>query len=395
MILLQFKEIVIFCHLPPPPPEEICDDGIDNDDDDDGLIDCEDSDCNCEICDDGIDNDGDGLIDSEDPDCNPNNVEICCDGIDNDGDGDGDIDEADSDCCYRDCREDYNMLLLHKFRNLINALATVNSQVPGGERITQIKYEITSLEKDCPTCLPVAVHSNQIVTAHTYRLVCNENTMDSDPWEVFSPEDYSTLCVSSGSLESFISHPAFISGAAFDNESTLLTYYDDGEVYFELTDNIFVLLSQTSPVKTPILYLRGIKDWDASLIANEVRLSMYEIDEVESSSGGGTSVQVTNTHVVSGKFGAKFKIFEIGAEAEVSYSFTNQTQNTATTTYSITAKDVYELGDLSLNYCNQENYQHSFYSSTLAEYYQTDGLFHQIDVQNGNLIWLDVIEDLD
>jgi hypothetical protein len=341
MILLQFKEIVIFCHLPPPPPEEICDDGIDNDDDDDGLIDCEDSDCNCEICDDGIDNDGDGLIDSEDPDCNPNNVEICCDGIDNDGDGDGDIDEADSDCCYRDCREDYNMLLLHKFRNLINALATVNSQVPGGERITQIKYEITSLEKDCPTCLPVAVHSNQIVTAHTYRLVCNENTMDSDPWEVFSPEDYSTLCVSSGSLESFISHPAFISGAAFDNESTLLTYYDDGEVYFELTDNIFVLLSQTSPVKTPILYLRGIKDWDASLIANEVRLSMYEIDEVESSSGGGTSVQVTNTHVVSGKFGAKFKIFEIGAEAEVSYSFTNQTQNTATTTYSITAKDVY------------------------------------------------------
>ena len=52
---------------------ENCTNGMD--DDGDGLIDCEDSDCDCvEICGNDIDDDGDGLVDCEDPDL----ADDCC-----------------------------------------------------------------------------------------------------------------------------------------------------------------------------------------------------------------------------------------------------------------------------------------------------------------------------
>ena len=77
---------------------EACSNGVD--DDCDGLVDCADSDCNCdgkqEDCGDGQDNDGDGAVDCQDSDCaaHPNcpTTEVC-DGKDNDFDGK--VDEGD------------------------------------------------------------------------------------------------------------------------------------------------------------------------------------------------------------------------------------------------------------------------------------------------------------
>lgn len=385
--------------------EEICDDGIDNDDD--GLIDCEDPECDCEeeieICDDGIDNDGDGLIDAADPDCNPGNLEICCDGIDNDGDGL--IDSADPDCCYRDCRTDHNYLLAHKFDNIVAGLSTTNSQVPGGERYTQLKYQITTMEKSTPTSDPIAVHHNQIVVARTYILYCEIPSFSS--LGSLTPEEISTLCLEDHDLYYNQTVQGFLGGLVFDFDpldTEWGTGLAQGYITFELRDEIYVRVMHPKFVIKPLQYLRAKRDWDASLIANELRMSIFEVDEIESTSTSSQTTEITRTHSISAEFGQQFSIeVEIpgtgttvggGSNFTESYNFGQSQQYTTSTSFTVVAKDVLELGDLSLFYCDEEAHNGQSYSIS-EEALGTDRSMHRIYERNTMLDWWDIIEDND
>ena len=376
--------------------EENCNDGIDNDDD--GYVDCEDQDCNCvEDCDDGIDNDGDGLVDGADPDCEEptETLEQCCDGIDNDGDGF--IDEEDSDCCYRDCRSDNNYLLMHAFDNVFKGVTTANAQVPGGETTTQIRMQITTMEKSCPTCPAEAETQHQIVTAKLYKLSCEITGFFSFLNWALQNNGMCQVDLELNNFNEFSVNQAFLGGIITNDDALVQEILSQGGVELAADGGLHVMLDRTLLVNEPILYLRNIRDWDASLIAEEIKFSLYEIDEVESSSTNSSTQTVTNTHTISASFGKKLVSGSNETTPSISYSFENETVNSVTTSYEITALHIYPLGDMSVFYCDEELPLSEYgapddFPNAFFDWNDIDETIHWIDNRNANMNFWDIIQ---
>ncbi len=355
-----------------------------------------------EDCFDGIDNDGDGDIDCLDPDCNCD-FEICDDGIDNDGDGD--IDEDDSDCCYRDCRRDNNYLLRHGFDDGETAIKTLNNSVLGAETTTQLRYQITNLLSGCDTCAPIAGTFYQIVTAYTFGLNCYDPVFelpdiaggDIYPTAFLSPSQISNYCLPNdigyySDHGNLLSPYYFLGGTVFHEDNS--NPYPGNSIVFQLTDVLYASLYNTIGIQKPLLYVKRDKDWDASLIGDKIKLEIFEIDGSETPINIESSAEITKTTQIRAKFGLKLGIGESNAEAATSYNFTNQNQFTSSVTYTIKARDIHELGILSIQYCDSETDYPNFISLGLeSPIYPTDASLQILDKENKFMNWWNVIQN--
>ena len=254
------------------------------------------------------------------------------------------------------------------------------------------------MEKSEPGGTPQAVSNNQIVVARTYILYCETPTVSA--LDALTPYEISTLCLDDNDLYYNQTVRGFLGGLVFNGNPQDLGYGNgaaQGFITFNLRDEIYVRIMHTKWVIEPMLYLRYIRDWDASLIANELRMSIYEIDEAESEIVINGTGQITSSTSVSGKFGTKVKS---GSDtnnntensSETSYNFSTSSQSTVSNTYTITAKDVYYLGDLALKYCDEEAHNGESYNISI-EALGTDRKMHRIYEENNMLDWWNIIED--
>lgn len=289
-----------------------------------------------EICDNKIDDDGDGLIDENDPDCQFS--EICDNEIDDDGDGL--VDENDPDCqcnCPRDCRMDANNIVYARFRNASVYSHVTNSQLPGVEKVGNVRLDITQLAPSIPNNY---LSHYDIILRPMLRYVCNQEL----------PVQYASDCANtyqqlyySWFYGRVLSYNPSTSGS---NWFTINLYGTDFFVEIGNSTNTYDM--------APISYMHN--DWDASVFADKVRIDVSEIDNEGISVNEQQSDSKTLNFTFGGSVGVNIGVpnIGIGLSSLLNFVFNSSEVTQATVTTQITADRVTPCGDFIFNYCDDE-----------------------------------------
>ena len=290
--------------------------------------------------------------------------------------------------CYRDCREDVNRVTGAKFKSINAFFDVLNPLLPDLETNTNLRFDISYITniQNCGTSCALA-QSIQPDFGYPLSIFIDSQNPLSGPRDYFS--QYSPFVderLNNGNVSYFLAK-AIGASASRPSGSRLIGSvgrHDKGRKRAYMS--AYVIATNWSNID--IRYMnRGNGDWDPSLFGDNIHVNITETDILGAtkSINQTTTGQQTRTFNVSLVSTAALKFGEVltaGQTNTVGYTFQNQQTRSASTTYTLTADRIVELGTYVFVYCDSPTTPFTFPLPAIIPY-----AFPQRGTQTNNWSW--------